>query len=561
MKVTFVKARGQFKAGDAADIEAKDFDALNSAGFVVTASEYASIVKNREEGKSAIVQAVDALVTSGSIAVKDKDGIVTATQAAFEAGTPATILVRLLQAEHKPLVQANATHTGRLTSGAEIGGGMVIMGKSLADSLNDGYVKAREPMDKLIKAGNWKEATRIAKETGARLSNTVRPILARGENFSFSDVFPDGVVKAADTDNVDTNVGTLNTGMVMIVRTFGFLKNKLTFLDKITTDLRNEAILFGQTALTRYVTPPTVLTFVPGVGLTSDAATIATWQATVSQTVPGGTVQTSGTQTRSTPSTTDVSVQMNNYKGVSIAFDNVQLASTLRNLPGEQYDAQLYSLTEAINQDLLVTLFKATWTGISAAAFSLAGGASPTAQNFGLANIIAIKNKFSLNKMPDVGRFALMHSSYHDAILTDSNLLTAKAILSLIKKDAGSFEDGELPVLFGVRVLESQLSAFKAGALVTITDPTQIPATATTVGFAGNSASAIFVARLPQDYNKILGDIPQTASLEVVTEPDSGLSMLVKKRVDHNLERTFVDCGLMWKFAQGDPRQGFLLNP
>ena len=256
---------------------------------------------------------------------------------------------------------------------------------------------------------------------------------------------------------------------------------------------------------------------------------------------------------------------LNKYKGVSLLFNNMTLASTLRNLPGEQYDAQLYSLTEQVNKDLLTTLFGATWSGISTANFSICGGAAPvgpaSTNPMGLANIIAIKNKFSLNKMPDVGRFVLLHSSYHDAILTDASLLSSKAILALIKKDLGSFEDGELPTLFGVKVLESQLSAYKTGALVTITDPTTFPANADKVGFAGNSASAIFMARIPQDYTKILGEIPQTASLEIVTEPDSGLSMLVKKRVDHNLEQTVVDCGLMYNFAQGDPRQGFAITP
>ena len=564
MKVNFIKARGQFKPGEAVEIEPKDYQALADAGFVVTAAEYATITAAKEQGRQSIIRAVDALKKSEAIAPKDED-VLKAALKSYDEGTSAEFVVRLVEAEHKPIAKANGTHNGRITDGQDLTpSGVQVIRASLSDALDTGYVKARQPMDNLIKNGRIEDAIKLSRETGVVLRDTVMPIMAKGDNFSMRDVFKDGVVRAAD--NVDTNVGTLATGMVMLVRTFGFLKNKLTFLDKITTDLRNEAVLFGQNVLTRYVTPPAVATFVPGIGMTTDASTIAAWKATVTAANPAGTIQTSGTQTRSTASTTDVSIVLNQYKGVSISFSNLTLAGTLRNLPGEQYDAQLYSLTEQINKDFLTTLFGSTFSGVSTAPFSICGGLAPvgppSTNPMGLANIIAIKNKFSLNKMPDVGRFLLLHSAYHDAILADSNLLAAKAILSLIKKDAGAFEDGELPVLFGVKVLESQLAAYSGSALVTITDPNTAPtAAAGAVGFAGNSASAIFVARIPQDYNKILGDIPQTASLEIVTEPDSGLSMLVKKRVDHNLEATYVDCGLMYNFAQGDPRQGFIVKP
>ena len=46
-----------------------------------------------------------------------------------------------------------------------------------------------------------------------------------------------------------------------------------------------------------------------------------------------------------------------------------------------------------------------------------------------------------------------------------------------------------------------------------------------------------------------------------VTEPDAGLSMLLVKWVDHQLEQTYVRSGLMYNFAQGDPRQGFIIVP
>jgi len=568
IKIVFIKAcktaAGSVKRGDPGEVEPDKLQAGLDAGLFVTAREWETIQAQREAGKQSIITAVQKLKDSGAIAPKDEVVQAACLKQYEEQGIGADIVVRLLEAEHKPLATANANHTGRLTDGTDgTRGGLQVVRTSLKDALENGYIKAREPMDRLIRDGRMKEAMVLARDTGLVMAEHVMPIYTKGENFRFRDV----ITAADNVDNTNNPaVGTLATGLVMLTKTFGFLKNKLTFLDKITTDLRAEAVLFGQNVITRYVTPPTVATFVPGVGMTTDASTIATWKATVTAANPAGTVQTSGTQTRSTASTTDVNIVLNNYKGVTLLFNNLTLSATLRNLPGEQYDAQLYSLTEQVNKDLLTALFGATWSGVSTAAFSLCGSKAPvgppSTNPMGLSNVIAVKNKFSMNKMPDVGRFLILNSAYHDAILADGNLLSAKAILALIKKDLGAFEDGELPVLFGVKVLESQLSAYAAGALVTITDPNQAPTTAANgVGFAGNSASAIFVARIPQDYNKILGDIPQTASLEIVTEPDSGLSLLVKKRVDHNLEQTIVDTGLMYSFAQGDPRQGFVVLP
>ena len=574
MKIHIVKPRGDLKAG--AIVEATDADAtvLLAEGFGITESQFADRQLVVTANKKRITDAITRAKQRGAIELKD-----TAVEAKsferLEKGVDSDVLVELIEATaSKEVEQLTQRFSARVSDDGslEIGGASGIrVGASLRDVCENGYLKAREPMGQLIRSGKMKEASDISRESGSTLMGRLTPIFAKGGDFNVRDGVKE-VVRAAD--NVDTNVGTLAAGIVLM-RNLGFLKNKLNFLDKISTDLRNEPVLFGQNVLTRYISPPGVLTFVPGIGLTSDAGAIAAWKATITSTNPAGTEQT-GTQTRSVASATDVNVVLNNYKGVSITFNNLQIAGTLRNLFAEQQGAQIYSLAEQVNKDFLTTIFGATWNGASAKSFSLCGGAdpvgTPATNPMGLPVLIAIKSLFSLNKMPDMNRFVLLHTVYHDAILVDSNLLAAKAILSLIKKDAGSFEDGELPVLFGLNVLESQLSAASlagnvaggAATLVGLTSPNGVVGAVGTkgvVGFSGNAASALFVARIPQDYTKVLGEIPATAALEILTEPDSGLSILIKKRVDHNLEKTIVDTGLMYNFAQGDPRQGFTLNP
>ena len=555
IKVVFVKARGEYKLGTKADIEPGDFAPLADNGYVVTASEYDRITAADQRNRNVITAAVKKMKDTGALPPKD-DATLTAALAQYEQGGSNAVTADLI-AESLTVKASEAAKANELEQRRTSGGSGIVLGGSLRDDITDGYIKAREGMHDIItkQKDGLKAAIKISRESCAVLASRVLPIYAKGDNVVLKDM-----VRAAD--NVDGGVGTLDTGLVLM-RNLGFLKNKLTFLDKISTDLRNEPVLFGQNVLTRYITPPGVLTYVPGVGLTSDATTIANWKATVTATNPAGTA-VSGTLTLSQASATDVNVVLNNYQGVEIGFNNYTLSGTLRNLFAEQQGAMMYSLAETINKALLTTLFSATWAAQVQSTLSVNGGSS-NLNTFGLPNVITIKNIFTLNKIPDVGRFALLYSSYHDAILTDPSLLSAKAILALIKKDESAFEDGELPQLFGVNVLESQLAAAqKNGTLVNITNPTAIPQQVGPggfIGFAGNAAAALFVARIPQDYTKVMGEIPATAALEVVTEPDSGLSMLVTKRIDHVLQNTYLRAGLMYNFAQGDPRQGFTLNP
>jgi hypothetical protein len=222
-------------------------------------------------------------------------------------------------------------------------------------------------------------------------------------------------------------------------------------------------------------------------------------------------------------------------------------------------------------------LFGTAWTGV-VNSISLGNA-------FNMSSMVSLKNRATLSKMPPIGRFALMHSTYHDGLLTDTNLLTAKAILALINKDASAFESAELPTLFGIKPLESQLASYvttaangsSTGAGVvtagtdgtaTLTFPT-ISSTGTVtfsgginaVGFLGNMSSTLMVARIPQDYTQAFPNIPATAAIQVVTDPDSGLSLLNCRYVNHQLGQVSNRLSLMYGFAPGDRRQGIVLTP
>jgi len=576
MKIVLIKARAgsNLAVGSELDVSPEEFAPLYQDGYAVTATEWQSTQNTVKAREAAIDKEITAAIEREAILPKDETvkAEIRANALTMEGVKPGLGVEFLKAMKGKDAATLESRITARVNDEGEVASSGVRITKGDVRASGSHYLKLQSDQRNILKAGGsgmLKEALKLSAEAAAVIKRDIFPLIVKGGG----DFFERDVIKAAD--NVDPNVGTLATGIVLM-RNLGFLKNKLSFMDKISTDLRNEPVAFGQNVISRYITPPTVTTFVPGVGMTTDAATIAAWKATITASNPAGTAQT-GTQTRSVVSTTDVPVVINNYKGVSITFGNLTLGGTMRNLFAEQQGAAFYSLAEQVNLDFLSVIYATSWTPKTGNAFfSLCGGAdpvgTPATNPMGLPTIISVKNQFSLNKMPDIQRWVLLHSIYHDAILVDSNLLNAKAILALIKKDAGAFEDGELPPLFGITVLESQLAA---GSLVgnalggawtnnQLTSATGVAAAIGThgaVGFAGNSASALFAARIPQDYTKVLPEIPATASLEIVTEPDSGLSILLTKRVDHNLQATYMDTGLMYGFAAGDKRQGFILTP
>ena len=582
MKIVIQKVPpdSKMKVGASLDISGAEMDALSESGHeFITATEHAALEREasikastRNSLKGLVVQAVndavarEALVPKGD--VKNSAETVTATaMKQIENGADPEFVVEFIKGlPGKDAIQASNRLTGYVN---EDGAPAVrIVRESIKDATK-GYVQAMESQDALCRSNRWDEARKQSKEASVILSqNHVKASDALlTDMVQGSTRFDGNTVKAATFSDPNSQVGAL-AGDLILMRNLGYLKYKLAWLGKLTTDLSGEPAKFGQAILTRYITPPDVLTWVPGVGFTSQANQIS--DAEVGTTQSGGKpLSTEGASNqaldatniygipkKSVPSTTDKSVTLNMFKATEIEFPVSLLGGTIRNLFAEQYSAQLYSLAETINRYVMATLFAATWTGIKTTYVkSLA--------NWNLSGMIGVKNAMTISKIPDVGRFALLHSYYHDKLLEDSNLLSAKAILALINKDQSSFEGGEVPTLFGVKPLESQLaSATSAGALVDWTDDTTLGTTAM-VGFAGNMSSGLFVSRPPQDWTTTLTQlgIPSTASIRLVTEPDSGLTVMVFSYADNGKMSISQRVCVMWGAAQGDPRVGIIIKP
>jgi hypothetical protein len=556
--MTAVPQGSKFKAGEALDLTGQELDVLGSAGHqYITASEHAANERERTTAKSMVVSAINRAVERGALTPKGegKDSAETITAMAtkqIDKGMDVEFVIAAIDSRPGK-EQIEATNRVTKFQADQNGVGSVTVLSTDIKDASKGYVQAMEHQDALCKSNRWEEATAASREAAVILqkhhlkaSDALLTDLVSGASR-----FNPTTIRAATFSDPNSQVGSL-AGDLVIMRNLGFLKYKLPWLGKLSTDLSGEPVKFGQSILTRYITPPDVLTWVPGTGFTSDATAIS--NSGTGTTQSGGT-NTAGTLTKSVPSTSDKSVTLNMFKATEVEFPVSLIGGTIRNLFAEQYGAQTYSLAESINKSVLTGIFAATWSGVKSSYVKALA-------NWNLAGMIGVKNAMTISKIPDVGRFALLHSFYHDKILEDSNLLNAKAILALLNKDASSFEGGEVPTLFGVKPLESQLaSATSAGALTTWVDDTD-PGTTAMVGFAGNMSSYLFVSRPPQDWTTTLTQlgIPLTASVRLVTEPDSGLTVMVFSYADNGKMSISQRVCLMWGHAQGDPRIGIIIK-
>ena len=557
MKIKFIKASscGKYAAGTEHDLTDELAKPFIQAGEAAVPDIANLVIKAQEERvrqsandvtlvDRAIVRAVErGALPKGKEAGKNSpeaDASLVKAKSYLANGVPVCDVVEII--DTMPAVKAAEKGNGALftrqTSGTEAG--WIVKGSESVEEVCQGILKAYEPMvgmvngsPGLVKAGRMDEAILASRKIANLFKSGIMTVLEKGGDFILADM-----VKAADTQDPNGQLGTIATG-ILLMRDLGFLKAKLVPLTMATTDLSAEPVKFGQQIITRYKTPPNVLTWKKGIGYTN--------------------ASTDTVRTVSTPSTTDVPINMQQNKAVCVQFDNQLLGSTMRNLFGEQQPMEFYALAQAINQHYITTLIASQWAPKTLG--GMAGGQplNPpkfNASGWNIPSLVTVKNKLTLAQVPDEGRKVLLHSFFHDILLQDSNLLTAYVIKAALQqqtnKDITNFAQTDLPELFGLDIIESQLFSD-----VPYVDGGWQP---NTFGFAGIQSSSLFVSRIPNDYNTSQPDIPATAAIQIVTEPDSNLSMVFSRWVDNAAKVTNAEVALMYQAAQGDPRTGFLLN-
>ena len=135
------------------------------------------------------------------------------------------------------------------------------------------------------------------------------------------------------------------------------------------------------------------------------------------------------------------------------------------------------------------------------------------------------------------------------ALITGNSSLDTTVVGNLINVDSGdSIQDGTLPIIAGFKPIEAPyLPATAAGA-------------GTLAGFGFRSDAFALAARTPNDYSKVFPAVTGGGVVEIVTNPDVGLSVMLVMFLDHKLGQTRMRVAWMWGVAVGNGKCGQTLS-
>ena len=319
-------------------------------------------------------------------------------------------------------------------------------------------------------------------------------------------------LSAADT--TDTNLGTL-TGTLVAQRTLQLFKYGFPVLNSIATDFSDQPASFNQTIMTRIIGVPAITSYDPTTG----------W----------------GTVT-GTPTTTDVSLTLDEHIGVPLRFGANLLAGTVRRIFDEVAPAASYSLgkyfVDKIYKLLTLAKFNAYKTisatvPISYPSFAVAQG------DISRTKLTAVAAAMNQNLVPIADRFVLLNSPYYAQLASDPSLTTFFAG----QQQPGIITDNELPKLATFRPIEAP----------------NLPSTANLVGFASQKNGLVAATRLPNDYTQALPGSGY-GSVSTITNPDTGISVVLTQYVDHKVGFAEWRISVMLGAAVGDNRAGLCLT-
>lgn len=263
---------------------------------------------------------------------------------------------------------------------------------------------------------------------------------------------------------VDANtLGTVANALVS-QRILELVTVKRPYIKGVVTDFSDEVVAKGDTVKTRYVTD-----------LTSS-------------------VQNFGTSAQSA-TTTDVTVTLDAHKEIYLSFTGTEVASTRRDLIGEQAEAMAAALGNNMVDALLALVTEANF-GTS--------NQSTQASGWDFSTITAICKGMNNVGIPDVGRFAWVTEDVAEALVNDQTLL------EYVDKS----------------VTRSAFSAWtNVKGFTNIWEVPTMPQTNNIVGFFGSRSSLIVSARIPRTGADVL-NVAYDGTLTTVTDPVSGFSVL-----------------------------------
>lgn len=334
-----------------------------------------------------------------------------------------------------------------------------------------------------IKPAGKEHAAQIdaARRRGAIYAKDIAPLFKPG--------FALGPILAAH------DLGTLAPELV-VQRCLALLKHAYPFLGAITTDYSGENAKFGQDIVTRLKGILNVNPYQKGKGYgTNDAKTA------------------------------DVKIPLDKHVGVPVTFDVEDLASTGRDLFGEQVEVMHYAIGSSFVDALLALITPANFQLATAEKLSL----------FGRPTMTRMAKEQNKTKVPPFGRFALLNPDYFEKLGQDNALVQLAAY-----QKPELITEYRLPPVAGYQPYE--------GAT--------LPTANALAGFFGTAASLALTTRVPSDYTKAFPSATGGGVVSVVTNPDTGISVQLVQYVNHDTATATARVALMYGVAVGHKDTG-----
>ena len=483
-------------------------------------------------------------------------------------------------------MQGNAALGGRITPSATAlaardGGGTIhITRESVASVFKEyGAILARNAALPLSHT-TYEEKNRLALDAAAIFAAEI------DGNKALLGMSMGDAVQAADLTDAAGNLGLLS-GTLVLQSTLSKMQYEYPQLNSVFTDFSSAPGLFGQTEMTRIVLTPAVQTYDP---------------------TPDASGRPKGWTVVSPAQTVDVPLTLDEYVGIPIVFGQTQLASTTRNLFGEISSQALYALggyfvrklmglftpanynaytatsaaggattsgsatitvtstagmypgqlisgtgiaassfVRTVNSATSATLnYPATATG-TALTFTLGSGKVPTTystyakalSSFSMASLSDIKAAFDTNEVPQMDRSVMLNAQYYAKLSQDPNFNTFFAAM----RNPEIITKGTLPELQGFTPMNAPF----------------FPTDNNRTGFAYHKSAAALKSRLPADFSQVLG-VPVPGSVTTITDPSTGLSLLLVQRVSLNGGYAEWMPTIMLGAAVGERRAGLVLT-
>lgn len=310
-------------------------------------------------------------------------------------------------------------------------------------------------------------------------------------------------------------IGT-TAGVLVVQRCLDLLKYELPLLSRITTDFSAEPVKYGQAVYTRLRAVPVVGTYNTATGYPDSDVT-----------------------------DTDATITINQHKCVQIVYTANDLASTARLLFPEQEEGMHYAIAQDMMNGLTALMTAANFPGQAGGGVGVLAPASPgntvaPLDQFARATVIAVKSALHLRGVMGGTRSILLNSLYHGQLELDTTVVG-----NLINRDSdSSIQDGTLPIVAGFKPIEAPyLPANAVGG-------------GTLAGFGMRADALALAARLPNDYSNVFPGVTGGGVVQIVTNPDTGMSVMLVMFLDHKLGQTRMRVAWMWGAAVGNGNCG-----